>query len=56
LRGEEGRQMREKVLELANSGLEQALTEDSVCSISLPYITIDALPPPPSLPFSERST
>jgi hypothetical protein len=33
LRGEEGRQMREKVLELANSGLDQALTEDSVCSI-----------------------
>ncbi|KAG0280709.1 ATP-dependent RNA helicase ddx42 [Linnemannia exigua] len=28
LRGEEGRSMREKVLELANSGLDQALTED----------------------------
>lgn len=31
LRGETGRQMREKVLELANSGLEKALNEDSVC-------------------------
>ncbi|KAF9907865.1 ATP-dependent RNA helicase ddx42 [Linnemannia zychae] len=30
LRGDEGRQMREKVLELANSGLEEALTEDSL--------------------------
>lgn len=30
LRGEEGRSMREKVLELANTGLESALTEDSV--------------------------
>lgn len=43
LRGEEGRQMREKVLELANSGLDQALTEESVCSISLTCIAIDAL-------------
>lgn len=30
LRGEAGRLMREKVLELANSGLEKALNEDSV--------------------------
>ncbi|KAF9392398.1 hypothetical protein CPB97_002090 [Podila verticillata] len=30
LRGEAGRQMREKVLELANSGLEKALNEDSL--------------------------
>ncbi|KAF9101835.1 ATP-dependent RNA helicase ddx42 [Mortierella sp. GBA35] len=30
LRGEAGRQMREKVLELANSGLDQALTEESL--------------------------
>lgn len=33
LRGEAGRQMREKVLELANSGLEKALNEDSVCAL-----------------------
>lgn len=45
LRGEEGRQMREKVLELANSGLDQALTltEESVRYISLTCDAINAL-------------
>lgn len=43
LRGEEGRQMREKVLELANSGLDQALTEELVRSISFTWIAMDAL-------------